>query len=126
MPSNADANVPYMLMNEWFAWNAKKNSFKMEVNSDFADEVAKRLAEKGLNKNDPVILTCRSGSRSAKAADLLASLGYTKVYTIVSGFEGDKAKAGPQKGQRVVNGWKNAGLPWTYKLKLAKMYKAGE
>lgn len=125
MPTNADANVPYMIMNEWYAWNAKKNTFKMEVNSDFADKVAERLSEKGLDKNDPVILTCRSGSRSAKAADLLATLGYTNVYTIVSGFEGDKIKKGPLKGQRAKNGWKNAGLPWTYKLQLAKMYKAG-
>jgi hypothetical protein len=27
-----------------------------------------------------------------------------------------------QAGQRIVNGWKNAGLPWTYKLVKAKMY----
>lgn len=126
MPTNVDANVPYMVMNEWYAWDAKKNTFKMEVNSDFAISVEKRLAEKGLTKNDPIVLTCRSGSRSAKAADLLASLGYTKVYTVVSGFEGDKAKEGPQKGQRVVNGWKNAGLPWTYKLQMAKMYIVSE
>ena len=125
MPTNVDANVPYMVMNEWYAWDSKKNTFKMEVNSDFADKVAERLAEKGLSKNDPVILTCRSGSRSAKAADLLAGLGYKNVYTVVSGFEGDKVKDGPFKGQRIKNGWKNAGLPWTYKLKLAKMYNVG-
>ena len=125
MPTNVDANVPYMVMNEWYAWDSKKNTFKMEVNSDFADKVAERLAEKGLSKNDPVILTCRSGSRSAKAADLLAGLGYKNVYTIVSGFEGDKVKDGPFKGQRIKNGWKNAGLPWSYKLKLAKMYNVG-
>ena len=125
MPTNVDANVPYMVMNEWYAWDSKKNTFKMEVNSDFADKVAERLAEKGLSKNDPVILTCRSGSRSAKAADLLTGLGYTNVYTIVSGFEGDKVKDGPFKGQRIKNGWKNAGLPWTYKLQAAKMYNVG-
>lgn len=126
MPTVVDANVPYMVMNEWYAWDAKKNNFKMEVNSDFAHEVERRVIDKGLGKNDAIILTCRSGSRSAKAADLLTDLGYTKVYTVVSGFEGDKAKEGPTKGQRVVNGWKNAGLPWTYKLNLAKMYKPGE
>jgi rhodanese-related sulfurtransferase len=125
MPTTADANVPYMVMNEWYAWNHKKNNFKMEVNSDFADDVAKRMKEKGLSKTDPVILTCRSGSRSAKAADLLAGLGYTNVYTIVSGFEGDKVKDGPLKGQRAKNGWKNSDLPWTYKLQMAKMYKVG-
>mgnify|MGYP000170766620 CR=1 FL=1 len=29
MPTTADANVPYMVMNEWYAWDAKKNNFKM-------------------------------------------------------------------------------------------------
>ena len=32
------------------------------------------------------------------------------------------AKEGPKAGQRAVNGWKNAGLPWSYKLDKAKMY----
>ena len=41
---------------------------------------------------------------------------------IAEGFEGDAAKDGPKAGQRTVNGWKNAGLPWTYKLDKAKMY----
>jgi len=123
MPALADANVPYMELNEWYAWNEKKNEFKMEVNSEFAPELEKRLQEKHLTKNDTVIVMCRSGSRSAKAADLLAKLGYTQVYTVIDGFEGDKAKSGPQKGQRVVNGWKNIGLPWSYSLAKAKMFK---
>ncbi len=40
----------------------------------------------------------------------------------MDGFEGDVAKDGPQAGQRVVNGWKHAGLPWTYKLDKVKLY----
>ena len=51
-----------------------------------------------------------------KAADLLAKLGYTHVYSITDGYEGDKAKQGEHAGQRVVNGWRNAGLPWTYTI----------
>ena len=69
-----------------------------------------------------MILICRSGDRSARAADLLAKAGYTRVYSITEGFEGDAAKDGPKAGQRVVNGWKNAGLPWTYALDRQKMY----
>lgn len=126
MPTVADANVPYMELNEWYAWNAKKKNFKMEVNSSFSNEIESRLRSKGLTKNDAVILICRSGSRSSKAADLLAGLGYTKVYSIPEGYEGDKAKSGTNKGQRVVNGWKNTALPWSYKLKLSKMYNSGE
>ncbi|MDH5219363.1 MAG: rhodanese-like domain-containing protein [Gammaproteobacteria bacterium] len=123
-PTVADANIPYMKLNEWYAWNDKKGSFKMEVNSEFEGEVARRMETKGLSKDDTVIVICRSGSRSSKAADLLATLGYTKVYSIVEGYEGDKAKTGVQKGQRVVNGWKNSGMPWSYKLAKEKMYLA--
>jgi len=122
-PTLIDANIPYMELSEWYTWNKKRSSFKLEVNSDFAAEVARRLKEKGMGKSDTIILMCRSGSRSSKAADLLASLGYTRVISVIDGFEGDKAKEGPMKGQRVVNGWKNNGLPWSYKLDQAKMYK---
>ena len=69
-----------------------------------------------------MILICRSGDRSARAADLLAKAGYRRVYSITEGFEGDAAKDGAKVGQRTVNGWKNAGLPWSYKLDRAKMY----
>ena len=123
-PTVADANIPYMKLNEWYAWNEKKGRFKMEVNSEFENEIAQRIAVKGLSKDDRILLICRSGSRSSKAADLLATLGYTKVVSIVEGYEGDKAKTGVNKGQRVVNGWKNAGMPWSYKLAKEKMYLA--
>ena len=29
---------------------------------------------------------------------------------------------GSRKGERVVNGWKNSGLPWSYKLNKSAMY----
>lgn len=48
--------------------------------------------------------------------------GYPNVYTVTDGFEGDKIKQGPRKGERVVNGWKNSGLPWSYKLTKDAMY----
>jgi len=125
MPTVADANIPYMKLNEWFAWNKKKKNFKMEVNSDFSDDIADRVAAKQLSKDSKIIFICRSGSRSAKAADLLTKLGYTNVYSVTEGFEGDKAKKGANKGQRVVNGWKNNDLPWSYKLVKGKMYNVG-
>jgi rhodanese-related sulfurtransferase len=78
------------------------------------------LQARGLTKTDQVVLICRSGDRSAKAANLLADLGYTNVHTVVDGFEGDMSP----DGRRTVNGWKNAGLPWTYKLDKSKMYFA--
>ena len=126
MPTVADANIPYMKLSEWYAWDEKKNNFKMELNDQFLPNIKERLAAKGLTENDKIVFICRSGSRSAAAANLLAKAGYKNVYTVVDGYEGDKAKKGEQKGQRVVNGWKNNGLPWSYSLLATKMYMSDE
>jgi len=122
MATVVDANIPYMQNSDWFDWNEKGKNFKLVPNNEFAAEVARRLASKGLGKNDTIIVMCRSGDRSSKAADILTDLGYTKVYSVVEGYEGDMAKDGPNKGRRMVNGWKNEGLPWSYDLDKNKMY----
>ena len=121
-PTVIDANIPYMELSEWYSWNEKKKNFKLDVNSDFVSEIEHRLKDKSLSKMDTIIVICRSGSRSSKAANLLADLGYTRVISVIDGYEGDKAKNGKFKGQRVINGWKNSGLPWSYKLDKSKMY----
>ena len=126
MPTLVDANIPYMKLSEWYAWDEKKNNFIMELNDQFLPKIKERLAAKGLTENDRIIFICRSGSRSAAASNLLAKAGYKNVYSVVDGYEGDKAKEGTQKGQRVVNGWKNNGLPWSYHLLASKMYIAEE
>jgi len=123
MAANVDALVPYVEHQEMMMdWDERRNIYQLEPNPEFVQEVARRLKEKGLNKSSPIILICRSGDRSAKAADILQMEGYAKVYSIAEGFEGDLAKEGAKVGQRVVNGWKNAGLPWSYKLDKAKMF----
>lgn len=122
-PSDADALVPYVEHPELMSdWDDKRHMYKLEPNQDFVPELERRLKEMGLGKDATIILICRSGDRSSKAQDRLQTAGYTKVYGITEGVEGDTAKDGPKAGQRVVNGWKNAGLPWTYKLDKAKMY----
>jgi rhodanese-related sulfurtransferase len=121
MPSDADANIPYMLAS-LDDWDAGKHNFAMVPNSAFVLRINDLLARKGLDKTAPVILICRSGSRSAKAARLLDAAGYHTVYSVTDGYEGDKARTGPHQGTRVVNGWRNAGLPWTYRLEKEKMY----
>ncbi len=121
MSTMVDANIPYLISNV-SEWDAKKNVFAKTPNSGFQAAVEAQLAKKGLSKSDSIIVMCRSGDRSAKAAALLAKLGYSNVYSVVDGFEGDTAKDGAHKGERVVNGWKNAGLPWSYQLDKAKMY----
>ena len=124
-PSDADALVPFVehpeLMTEW---DDKRFMYKLEPNQDFVPEAERRLKEMGLGKDATIILICRSGDRSSKAQDRLQMAGYGKVYSIAEGVEGDTVKDGQKAGQRAVNGWKNANLPWTYKLDKAKMYFA--
>ena len=116
-----DANVPTDMM-DGSAWDDKKSRYKRKHNDNFVADVDARLKAKGLKKTDTVILMCRSGKRSAKAVNELAKNGYTKVYTVVDGYEGDKVKEGENKGKRMKNGWKNSGLPWTYSLDKDLMY----
>jgi rhodanese-related sulfurtransferase len=122
MAGAVDANVPFLLLPDDAPWDDEKKSFRMAPNQDFVAEVGRRLAAKGLTRDDPVVVICQSGLRAAKAADALTDAGYALAFTIVDGFEGDVAAEGPTKGQRTVNGWKNAGLPWSYALAREKMY----
>lgn len=117
MPTVADANVPYMEMDPMYSWNDKKGGFKLLPNSGFVSSIEDRVKAKGFDKSSPIILMCRSGDRSALATNLLAKAGFSKVYSIVTGFEGNMSK----DGRRSMDGWKNAGLPWSYKLAKAKM-----
>lgn len=116
-----DGLVPFVEMSQFGEWDEKNGRFKLDANPVFSASVEKLLAKKGLTKADTVILMCRSGDRSAKAADLLAAAGFTKVYSQIEGFEGDMSA----EGRRSVNGWKNANQPWTYKLDKAKVFEPG-
>ena len=122
LPTVVDANIPYVEHPEEAPWDDKAGRFKLDVNSDFGPEVARRMGAAGLGKDAPVLLICRSGDRSARAANLLSQLGYAAVYTVVDGFEGDAIASGDKQGQRLINGWKNAGLPWSYNLGKARAY----
>lgn len=117
-----DANIPSRFINTEFSWSSKVDSYRTKNNSHFIEDFEKLLSEKNLNKETPIILICQSGSRVPKAAKRLHKAGFGKVYSQYQGFEGIKAKTGINKGQRVVNGWKNAGLPWSYHLKKEAMY----
>jgi rhodanese-related sulfurtransferase len=56
-----------------------------------------------------LIAMCRSGSRSLRAAEALEAAGFTSVYNMTYGFEGDRDAS----GYRTVNGWKVEGYPYT-------------
>jgi rhodanese-related sulfurtransferase len=116
-----DAHVPLVFM-DTRAWDDKKHRYRRAENKNFVADIDAVLKKKGLSKADTVILICRSGKRSASAANMLADNGYSRVYTVVDGYEGDKVKEGENKGKRMKNGWKNSGLPWTYSLDKDYMY----
>jgi rhodanese-related sulfurtransferase len=119
MPEGADALVPYVEFQDFMTdWDDKRGFYKLEPFSDFVPEAERRLKQKGLSKADPVVVICRSGERSSRAADLLVDSGFQRVYTVVYGFEGELS----DNGRRNVNGWKNAGLPWSYELDRKRMY----
>lgn len=124
MADAVDANIPYRF--DSVEWKLKKTGqfgkFKKPRNPDFAVAVENLIKDRGLNKDSTVIIMCTSGSRAPFAAKALDKAGFTRVYTQVEGFEGFKAETGKHKGKRVVNGWKNLGLPWSYDLPPEKMY----
>lgn len=96
-----------------YEWDADKGKFPMKPLPDFVSRV-KEVAKPG----DTLLITCRSGGRSAIAANMLAQAGFTNAYNITDGMEGDTV-AEPDSlfhGQRLKNGWKNSGCPWTYDL----------
>ena len=104
-------NIPFALQTH--EWDDEKQRFTMELNPDFVSQV-RALAD----PNDTILIMCRSGGRSAMAVNALAEVGFTYVYTIIDGMEGDKVDD-PESifhGKRMKNGWKNSGLPWTYDL----------
>jgi rhodanese-related sulfurtransferase len=101
-----------------YEWDADKGQFPMRPLPDFVARV-----QKVAQPTDTLMVMCRSGGRGAMAVNLLAAAGFKNVYNITDGFEGD-AVSDPEsvfRGQRLVNGWKNSGLPWTYQIDPARM-----
>lgn len=90
--------VPGSIAIEWYDYPAKIR------NERFLDQLREQVPP-----GRPVAFLCRSGVRSQHAATLATEHGWQAAYNILEGFEGDKNAA----GQRRVNGWQNAGLPWT-------------
>ena len=84
----------------------------MVNNSDFTAHLKERF-----NLGEPILVMCRSGGRSAMAVNALAKAGFTKVYNIFDGFEGDKVDdpESVHHGKRMRNGRMNS-VPWTYSL----------
>lgn len=77
-------------------------------NPRFARELEAKVGSKSGNEL-PVLLLCRSGKRSALAAEAAAKAGLSNVFNVQEGFEGD-ADDHQQRGH--FNGWRFRGLPW--------------
>jgi rhodanese-related sulfurtransferase len=76
----------------------------------FVARVRERLAAMGGPvETRPLLLLCRSGARSMAAAQALAGAGFTRLYNVAEGFEGDK-DAASHRGN--LGGWRFHGLPW--------------
>ncbi|MEX1256427.1 MAG: rhodanese-like domain-containing protein [Gemmatimonadota bacterium] len=59
------------------------------------DQIGDRLDQLPADRNAMVVLYCRSGTMSVRAATTLAEKGYTQIYNLVGGFRA----------------WSEAGLP---------------
>ena len=94
-----------------YKWDASKKQFPMVMLADFVARV-----QKVAGPGDTLMVMCRSGGRSAMAVNQLAKAGFKDTYNITDGMEGDKVRdpGSVFNGQRLRNGWKNSGCPWTY------------
>ena len=74
------------------------------LNGSFVEQ----LREAGVGEGVPIYFLCRSGVRSAAAAEVATAAGLGPAYNVADGFEGPL----DHDGHRTLTGWKAAGLPW--------------
>jgi rhodanese-related sulfurtransferase len=74
----------------------------MQPNIEFLD-----IAQALYAKDAKIVVGCRSGQRSLRAAELLTSSGFTNVVDQRAGFEGTRDSF----GAIVEGGWATVGLP---------------
>ena len=106
-----------------YEWDAGKGQFPMRPLADFVSRV------QTVAKPDDTIWSCAARAAAAPSPSTCSPRpDSTSVYQIVDGMEGDPVKEPDSVflGQRLKNGWKNSGCPWTYKLTLDRLLLAGE
>jgi rhodanese-related sulfurtransferase len=110
-PTNA-----YHVPVRFWTGNHTAKGYGMVINDHFGEDLKKMFNP----ETDTLIFMCRSGGRSCQATELAAASGWPtdKIYNMMGGFEGDKVKDvhSAFNGKRKMGGWKNEGLPWTYKI----------
>ncbi len=75
-----------------------------DINPMFVKQV-KKVA----SATRPIVLICRSGHRSVDAGEELEKAGFTDIYNVLNGFEGDLDESHHRNFR---NGWRVEGLPW--------------
>ena len=68
-----------------------------------------RELEAKTGRDTVVLLLCRSGKRSAAAAEAATKAGMHQVFNILEGFEGE---IDADKRRGALGGWRFHGLPW--------------
>ena len=91
--------VPAMEGTRFVEWTRYPDGSR---NEQFVNDVAG-----GLSPDQPIVVLCRTGGRSAAGATALTEAGFTEVYNVLDGFEGHPDADGHRTG-----GWRGAGLPW--------------
>jgi rhodanese-related sulfurtransferase len=84
-----------------------------DINPDFVKHV-RQVMLGGLSRiseqnSAPVLLICRSGKRSLEAGEKLVEAGFTEVYNVQEGFEGE---LDDNHHRSSMGGWRFHGLPW--------------
>lgn len=77
-------------------------------NPRFVRELEAKLARDG-GKDAVVLLLCRSGKRSALAAEAATKAGFRHVFDVLEGFEGE---IDAHRHRGVADGWRFHDLPW--------------
>ena len=65
--------------------------------------------EAKVGKDQVILFLCRSGKRSALAAEAAAKAGFAHAFNILEGFEGDLDE---QQRRGGLGGWRHHSLPW--------------
>ncbi len=79
------------------------------------------VMERAFDKSDKLVLGCRSGQRSLRAAEQLAERGFTDLVDMRGGFAGEVDRA---TGRPVCEGWKSRGLPVESEAREGRDYAA--
>ena len=93
-------------------WDEKQQ--RLVPNENFVQDLKSRF-----QPDDRLIFMCKAGGRSLKAAQAAAGAGFPKAVNLSEGFEG----RADEQGYFNQGGWKNIGLPYTYKREEKLIYR---